>query len=110
MKCCDWEGLGEAIAEIEIDIVSGKLSADPFGWQGLARSQRSLQLCAELYNKTNFPANLRAITRRAFANHDRIRIGYSSGELRDHATSHLIVGVLELHDNSRFEIYGVDNE
>jgi protein O-GlcNAc transferase len=109
MLCCDWEGLDEAIAEIDTDIASGKLSADPFGWQGLGRSQRSLQLCAELYNKTNFPADLRATARRAFANHDKIRIGYSSGELRDHATSHLIVGVLELHDNSRFEVYGVDN-
>jgi len=38
-----------------------------------------------------------------------VRIGYLSGELREHATSHLLVGVIELHDSSRFEVYGFDN-
>ena len=38
-----------------------------------------------------------------------MRIGYLSGELREHATSHLLVGVIELHDSSRFEVYGFDN-
>src|SRR5262249_37692216 len=42
-------------------------------------------------------------------NHNKIRIGYSSGELREQATSHLIVGLLELHDKSLFEIYSIDN-
>ncbi len=109
MLCCDWEAINEATAEIDQDVALGKLSAVPFAWQGVAKSQRSLQLCAELYTKANFPADARFSTRRPLANHDKIRVGYSSGELRDQATSHLIVGVLELHDSSRFEVYGVDN-
>ena len=109
MLSCDWKGVGELIAEIDSDVACGKLSAEPFGWQGVAKSQRSLQLCAELYNKNKFPADIRISTRQPLAKHEKIRIGYSSGELREQATSHLIVGVLELHDNSRFDIYGVDN-
>lgn len=109
MLCCDWEGIDAAISEIDGDIASGKLSAFPFGWQGVAKSERSLQLCAELYNKRNFPADVTSSARRPLAKHNKIRIGYSSGELREQATSHLIVGVFELHDNSRFEIYGIDN-
>jgi predicted O-linked N-acetylglucosamine transferase (SPINDLY family) len=34
----------------------------------------------------------------------RVRIAYLSGELRNHATAVLFVGVLERHDRSRFEI------
>jgi protein O-GlcNAc transferase len=34
----------------------------------------------------------------------RIRIGYLSAELRNHATGNLFVGAIERHDRSRFEI------
>jgi protein O-GlcNAc transferase len=36
----------------------------------------------------------------------RLRIGYLSGDFYDHPTSVLVVGVLEAHDRSRFEIVG----
>ncbi|MBI4291452.1 MAG: tetratricopeptide repeat protein [Betaproteobacteria bacterium] len=36
--------------------------------------------------------------------HDRIRIGYASGDFRNHALAHLTAGMFELHDRSRFEV------
>src|SRR5262249_48196813 len=109
MLSCDWKEVDPLIAEISEDVFLRKLSAHPFGWQGVAKSERSLQLCADLFNKRNFPAKNKVATTKPVANHKKIRIGYSSGELRDQATSHLIAGLLEVHDNSRFEIYGIDN-
>jgi predicted O-linked N-acetylglucosamine transferase (SPINDLY family) len=38
----------------------------------------------------------------------RLRIGYLSSDLHDHATTYLIVEALELHDRKRFEIVGFD--
>ena len=38
----------------------------------------------------------------------RLRIAYLSSDLYDHATTHLIVEALELHDRGRFEIVGFD--
>jgi len=35
----------------------------------------------------------------------RLRIGYLSSDLHDHATAHLFTGVLERHDRNRFEIF-----
>ncbi|HEY7427193.1 MAG TPA: tetratricopeptide repeat protein [Gemmataceae bacterium] len=35
----------------------------------------------------------------------RLRIGYLSGEFRDHAVSHLVQGLFGLHDRSRFEVF-----
>jgi len=106
---CDWKKLDELIAEIDKGVVSGKATTLPFIWQVTAKSQRSLQLCAELYNRHTYPASIKNISHKATINHKNIRIGYSSGEFRDHAVSYLIAGVLELHDKSRFEIYGIDN-
>ncbi|MBI2959368.1 MAG: tetratricopeptide repeat protein [Betaproteobacteria bacterium] len=34
----------------------------------------------------------------------RIRLGYASGDFRDHATAHLSAGMFELHDRGRFEV------
>jgi protein O-GlcNAc transferase len=111
MLSCDWREIDDLIAEIDQDVAARRLSAEPFGWQGIAESPQSLKLCAELFNSERYPADTKTSFRRppVTINHRRIRIGYSSGELREHATSHLMAGVLELHDSSRFEIFGVDN-
>ncbi len=36
--------------------------------------------------------------------HDRIRVAYLSADFREHATSHLAVGLFEQHDRTRFEV------
>jgi len=45
---------------------------------------------------------------RALDRQPRLRIAYLSSDLYDHATTHLIVEALELHDRGRFEIVGFD--
>ncbi|HET6160031.1 MAG TPA: tetratricopeptide repeat protein [Dongiaceae bacterium] len=39
----------------------------------------------------------------------RLRIGYVSSDLHDHATAYLLVEALEMHDRGRFEIIGFDH-
>jgi predicted O-linked N-acetylglucosamine transferase (SPINDLY family) len=108
MLCCDWRGVDVLIAKIENDIEHDQLSAEPFGWQGVATSQRSLQRCAELYNAKRFPADRRStIPKRG--SHQKLRVGYVAGEFRQQATSLLLAGALEHHDRDRFEIFAFDN-
>lgn len=38
----------------------------------------------------------------------RLRVGYLSSDFRNHATMHLMVGLFEQHDRSRFEIFAYD--
>jgi protein O-GlcNAc transferase len=109
MSSCAWAEVDKLIAEIDKDISADKPSADPFGWQGVAKSPRSLQRCAELFNAARYPAIARGLPRRSTSDRGKIRVGYLSGEFRDQATSQLIVGVLEQHNRSRFEIFGFDN-
>ncbi|MCB1918684.1 MAG: tetratricopeptide repeat protein [Candidatus Competibacteraceae bacterium] len=37
---------------------------------------------------------------------ERLRIGYVSGDFRDHATAHLIRKLFRVHDRARFEVFG----
>jgi predicted O-linked N-acetylglucosamine transferase (SPINDLY family) len=108
MLICDWHGVKSLIEEIERDMASGKTLVEPFGWQGIATSERSLCLCANLYNQSEFPAKDTHLKRIASAE-KKVRVGYLSGEFREQATSHLFVGVLESHDHSQFDIYAFDN-
>lgn len=108
MLICDWRGVDALTAEIEADLAAGRPAAEPFGWQGVATSNRSLQRCAELYNALKCPA---AVAKPAApAPRDgAIRIGYVSGEFREQATALLMAGVFEHHDRARFEIHAFDN-
>jgi protein O-GlcNAc transferase len=111
MLICDWAGIDGLISEVESDIVAGRLVAEPFGWQGLAISSRSLQRCAELFAANRFPAGSDSATvpPRPAGGDGKIRIGYLSGEFRQQATSLLLVGALEHHDHRKFDIYAFDN-
>jgi protein O-GlcNAc transferase len=107
MLACDWSNLDTMIAAVESGIAKGKPVAEPFGWQGISSSPESLQRCASIYASTLYPAL--PATEHPPATDGKIRIGYLSGEFRDQATAQLLVGVLEQHDRSRFEITAFDN-
>lgn len=103
---CNWTGLAEAVDEIEADVAAGKPSARPFVWQAVSESPASLLQCATMFAHPPMPpVRLPARPR----SDSRIRIGYLSGELRDHPISYLRVGMFENHDKSRFEIVAFDN-
>lgn len=108
MMMCDWRDFDASVADIERDVSLGKPVVDPITCLMLSGSPRFQQLCAQGYANELFPAigsKRPAIREKP----DKLRIGYVSGEFRDHASTHLLVGVLENHDRSRFEIVGFDN-
>lgn len=104
-RTCSWSGLGEAEATARRALELGKATSSPFlalcllddpeaqlsytrrYWRELGRSAAPLHTPAP-------------------QKHDRIRVGYISGDFGDHATSFLIAGMLEAHDRARFEVIG----
>ena len=109
MLICDWRDLDVSIAETDREVALGRLSAEPSGWQFASSSPGNLQRCAELFAAARFPLQVKKIERQTPAGHKKIRIGYLADMFREHATLHLMIGVLELYDRSRFEVFGFDN-
>jgi protein O-GlcNAc transferase len=60
---------------------------------------------AQAFNRRIAPAQQPVLTARQIAPGDRIRIGYVSGDLRQHAVGLFIEPVLQHHDKSKFEIF-----
>lgn len=110
MLICDWSDVSRLANDIEADLRAGKLAAEPFGWQGIATSEASLQRCSDLTSAAEYGRTFPAATAKSSATAGgRIRVGYLSGEFREQATALLLVGVLERHDKDAFEIVAIDN-
>src|SRR5262249_8021374 len=108
MLACDWNGLADLAISIRDDIRAGKKSAHPFGYQALSYSAKDLKRCAEIFIGEEHPAQA-PLCREVRYDHEKIRIGYVSGEFRQHATSILVGGLFDLHDKNRFKIFAFDN-
>jgi len=111
MRCCDWSNIEPVVAEIEADIGLKNPSAEPFGLLGILSSEQGLQQAAQLCGERMYPGSpggniAYAATGKTAG---KIRVGYLSGEFRDHAIAHLLTGVLEEHDRSGFEVFILDN-
>lgn len=109
LLACDWAEIDALIADIAADLDAGKASARPFVWQAVATSPQSLRRCAEIYSGGESRTPVAASAQRKDGDGDRIRIGYLSGEFRDHSISWLRAGLFEAHDKSRFEVVAFDN-
>ena len=108
MLLCDWTGLTDLITTIDDDVVQGRRSALPFGYQATAHSALNFKHCAEIYAADHFPAQSQVWRGERYKN-PNIRVGYLSGEFRNHVTSQLMIGVFELHDKNVFDVVAFDN-
>ena len=103
---CEWDGL-EAYEQRLIATLDDPAS-DPRWppWIALSLPTSSAQqlAVARRWSKAMLPAPAprRPVPPRA----GRLRVGYLSGNFRDHPTGRLMAGLFESHDRSRFEITG----
>ena len=111
-RACDWEfaarleaqacGVGEVERTVEESVAWRLLSlAGASAAQQLAAALRSARRIAD-----TLPRPGSTIVRAGM--HERLRIGYLSGDFFSHPVAHLMVGVIEQHDRARFEIIGYD--
>ena len=76
----------------------------------------NLLICEDpSYEKSNIELYLKSYLKKIkktrskknnFFTHKKINIAYFSGDFKNHAVAHLIVGVFEHHDKNNFDIYG----
>jgi len=109
MLCCDWTQFVPMTESIKREIEAGKKVAEPFGYLGIASSERVLKLCATTYATEQFPRASTPCWNGEKYDNRKIRIGYLSGEFRHQATSILMAELFELHDRNRFELFAFDN-
>jgi predicted O-linked N-acetylglucosamine transferase (SPINDLY family) len=103
---CEWDGL-EAHEErliATLDDATSDPRWPPWIALSLPTSPAQQLAVARRWARAMLPA---AAPRRAVPPRpERLRVGYLSGNFRDHPTGRLMAGLFEAHDRSRFEITG----
>jgi predicted O-linked N-acetylglucosamine transferase (SPINDLY family) len=106
MQLCDWQDIEETSDKLMRAVKSGERVISPFSMLAIPCSPDQQQQCARIFARDKFPASSTPAWRGERYQHDRIRLGYFSGDFRDHPVAQVIAELLERHDRSRFEIVG----
>lgn len=102
MQQCRWELLTSLKERIEQGLRRGEKVAAGFAIVGTFEDPILLRAAGEIWASSQAPSQSNLPTFRT-AENKKIRVGYFSADFHNHATAHLIAGMLEAHDRSRFE-------
>jgi protein O-GlcNAc transferase len=107
LHLCDWTDLEALTRTITDGIHEGRKTCKTLGFMALSDSAADHYRCAEIFARHQHPMRPEPLWRGERYNHARIRIAYVSPDLREHPVGHLMAGVIESHDKSRFETIAI---
>ena len=106
LMVCDWTNHAAESEHLVAGVAAGRAVSRPFIFLAADAPQAMQTRCANLFADHEFPAMPNLWTGQHYR-HDRIRLAYLSADFRAHPVSHLLAGVFEAHDKSRFEVTAV---
>lgn len=109
---CDWAALVEHLNWVRQRVTErpdGRVF--PFAFIGLESTADEQFACAQAWADRHYRRDAQPICGTNITNGSadpgqRLRLGYLSSDFHDHATAWLMAEVFELHDRSRFEVFG----
>ena len=104
---CNWEGVDADIDATLRAVRDGKRAAPPLDLLAMSGGAEDQLRCARTFVAHLFPPPAATLWQGERYSNRRIRIAYLSADFRDHPVSYLIAGLLEQHDRSRFETFGI---
>jgi protein O-GlcNAc transferase len=107
MHACDWSHFEEDKAKILAGIEAGKPIAKSLGVMSITDDAAVHHRCAEIFANHRYAVRSAPLWTGERYKHDRIRIAYVSPDLREHPVGHLMAGIFERHDKSRFETIAI---
>jgi predicted O-linked N-acetylglucosamine transferase (SPINDLY family) len=114
MKICDWSHFNDDFDELSNSVMTNKRVLRPFPALGFSDNTLFHKKAAEIYTLSKYPHNDILGLNHKYSQKEKIRVGYFSGDFREHPVAFLTAELFELHDKNRFEIvafsFGVDSQ
>ncbi len=101
---CDWRTYDDDVAFLRAQSGRGHSIRQPVITMLATDSPVEIAAGARLYSAGRFPARAPMATG-AYSGHDRIRVGYLTGEAFDHPVGNLLAGIAAHHDREKYELY-----
>lgn len=105
-KLCDWSSASLDKDRLFTKIKTNGLMRNVFSTLSISDDENLNKQAALNYITNNFSQKKEKNLINTYKDNKKIKIGYFSNDFYNHATSHLIANVIELHDRDKFEIYG----
>jgi len=106
---CKWDTHYHDIENLKLLINKGEKVINPFEILSLIDDPEIHLKVSQIFVENNFynsdTKNTKLKTIENEKNNNKIRIGYFSSDFYNHATSHLIVSMIERHNKNKFDIY-----
>jgi protein O-GlcNAc transferase len=106
LHACDWTDFEQSARQITDGIRDGKKTCKSLPLMAISDDCESHQLSARMFG-LRFPQQKTPLWQGERYNHQKIRIAYLSPDLREHPVGHLMCGIFEHHDKSRFETIAI---
>lgn len=102
---CDWVGYDDLLKAVLVGVAQGKRACKTLGFMAMADNPELHMIAAKTFAEHHYPEKSIELYKGEKYTHDRIRIAYVSPDLREHPVGHLMAGIFEHHDKSKYEIY-----
>lgn len=106
MHACDWTDFEPLAKQIVDGIKQGKHTCKSLPLMAISDDCASHQLSARMFGE-RFPISAQPLWTGQRYRHKKIRVAYVSPDLREHPVGHLMAGIFEHHDKSRFETIAI---
>ncbi|MBI2772629.1 MAG: tetratricopeptide repeat protein [Burkholderiales bacterium] len=100
---CDWTGYTQLAAALREQVRGGARADTPFSFLAVSGDAQEQLACARTYVRDKYPP-VPALWTGGRRSHERIRVAYVSADFQNHPSMHLMAGLFEQHDRSRFEL------
>ena len=102
--CCEWGNYQSDKEDLIREVKAGANVAIPLQFLSVGESEEDLYKCTTNWWSKKFKS--KTVVNPLNYTNEKIRIGYISADFRDHAVTHLIAELIELHDRDKFQIFG----
>jgi len=113
LHICDWTDFEGQAQRITDGVRAGRRVCKTLGLMALNGNASDHFLAARIFANHWLARPTRKLWHGERYGHARLRVAYLSPDLREHPVGHLMAGVFERHDKSRFETYafslGIDD-
>jgi protein O-GlcNAc transferase len=114
MHLCDWTDFDALSAQLVAGVRAGERSCKSLAFMSASDNAQDHQRSAQIFARHYAPPHAKPLWTGERYRHKKIRLAYLSPDLREHPVGHLMAGVFERHDKTRFELIalslGVDDQ
>lgn len=107
MHICDWTDVETLSQQVVDGVRAGRAVCKSLAFMSISDLASDHLRAAKIFAAGYCPKNSKSLWQGEPYRHKKIRLAYVSPDFREHPVGHLMAGIFERHDKSRFELFAI---